>query len=155
MRRRVTEEQIRLAKAVDLITYMKQYEPQELIRTGPHDYKTATHSSLCISDNGLWHWFSHDIGGRGALNYLIQVKGMDFTTKPFSMLWGLVTTPGVTSGRFLILRRIASEPTAFSTVGRPAAVSALPVWHSTSGMDGTAMGEPLRMICSIVNLPRT
>lgn len=80
MRRRVTEEQIRLAKAVDLITYMKQYEPQELIRTGPHDYKTATHSSLCISDNGLWHWFSHDIGGRGALNYLIQVKGMDFVS---------------------------------------------------------------------------
>ena len=78
MRRRVTGEEIRLAKAVDLITYMKQYEPQELIRTGPHDYKTATHSSLCISDNGLWHWFSHDIGGRGALNYLIQVKGMDY-----------------------------------------------------------------------------
>ena len=52
MRQRVTEEQIRLAKSVDLISYMKQYEPQELIRTGPHDYKTATHSSLCISDNG-------------------------------------------------------------------------------------------------------
>ena len=80
MRQRVTEEQIRLAKSVDLISYMKQYEPQELIRTGPHDYKTATHSSLCISDNGLWHWFSHGVGGRGALNYLIQVKGMDFVS---------------------------------------------------------------------------
>lgn len=80
MRQRVTAEQIRLAKSVDLISYMKQYEPQELIRTGPHDYKTTTHSSLCISDNGLWHWFSHGIGGRGALNYLIQVKGMDFVS---------------------------------------------------------------------------
>lgn len=80
MRQRVTEEQIRLAKSVDLISYMKQYEPQELIRTGPHDYKTVTHSSLCISDNGLWHWFSQNIGGRGALNYLIQVKGMDFVS---------------------------------------------------------------------------
>ena len=80
MRQRVTEEQIRLAKSVDLISYMKQYEPQELIRTGPHDYKTTTHSSLCISDNGLWHWFSHGVGGRGALNYLIQVKGMDFVS---------------------------------------------------------------------------
>lgn len=58
----------------------RAYEPEELIRTGPHDYKTATHSSLCISDNGLWHWYSRGIGGRGALNYLIQVKGMDFVS---------------------------------------------------------------------------
>ena len=80
MRQKVTEEQIRQAKSVDLLSYMRQYDPRELIRTGPHDYKTATHSSLCISDNGLWHWFSRGIGGRGALNYLIQVKGMDFVS---------------------------------------------------------------------------
>lgn len=80
MRQRVTAEQIKIAKSIDLINYMKQYEPMELIRTGPHDYKTASHSSLCISDNGLWHWFSHNIGGRGALNYLIQVKEMDFVS---------------------------------------------------------------------------
>lgn len=73
MRERVTTDQIKLARTVDLISYMQQYEPEELIRTGPHDYKTATHSSLCISDNGLWHWYSRGIGGRGALNYLIQV----------------------------------------------------------------------------------
>lgn len=74
MRERVTTDQIKLARTVDLISYMQQYEPEELIRTGPHDYKTATHSSLCISDNGLWHWYSRGIGGRGALNYLIQVN---------------------------------------------------------------------------------
>lgn len=80
MRERVTTNQIKLARTVDLISYMQRYEPEELIRTGPHDYKTATHSSLCISDNGLWHWYSRGIGGRGALNYLIQVKGMDFVS---------------------------------------------------------------------------
>ena len=80
MRERVTTDQIKLARTVDLISYMQRYEPEELIRTGPHDYKTATHSSLCISDNGLWHWYSRGIGGRGALNYLIQVKGMDFVS---------------------------------------------------------------------------
>ncbi|MEE0709761.1 MAG: hypothetical protein UCO57_13410, partial [Gemmiger sp.] len=73
MDERVTTDQIKMARTVDIISYMKQYEPEELIRTGPHDYKTATHSSLCISDNGLWHWYSRGIGGRGALNYLIQV----------------------------------------------------------------------------------
>lgn len=80
MGQKVTKEQIQRAKEVNLITYMRQYEPNELVRAGPHDYKTVTHSSLCISDNGLWHWFSHNIGGRGALNYLIQVKGMDFVS---------------------------------------------------------------------------
>lgn len=80
MRERVTTDQIKLARTVDLISYMQRYEPEELIRTGPHDYKTATHSSLCISDNGLWHWYSRGIGGRGALDYLIQVKGMDFVS---------------------------------------------------------------------------
>lgn len=54
MRERVTTDQIKLARTVDLISYMQRYEPEELIRTGPHDYKTATHSSLCISDNGLY-----------------------------------------------------------------------------------------------------
>ena len=73
MGERVTTDQIKMARTVDIISYMKQYEPEELIRTGPHDYKTATHSSLCISDNGLWHWYSRGIGGCGALNYLIQV----------------------------------------------------------------------------------
>lgn len=62
MRERVTTDQIKLARTVDLISYMQRYEPEELIRTGPHDYKTATHSSLCISDNGLWHWYSRGIG---------------------------------------------------------------------------------------------
>ena len=80
MGERVTTDQIKMARTVDIISYMKQYEPEELIRTGPHDYKTATHSSLCISDNGLWHWYSRGIGGRGALNYLIQVKQMDFVS---------------------------------------------------------------------------
>lgn len=46
MRERVTTDQIKLARTVDLISYMQRYEPEELIRTGPHDYKTATHSSL-------------------------------------------------------------------------------------------------------------
>jgi hypothetical protein len=28
--------------------------------------------------NGLWKWWSRDIGGRSALDYLIKVRGMDF-----------------------------------------------------------------------------
>lgn len=91
MGERVTTDQIKMARTVDIISYMQQYEPEELIRTGPHDYKTATHSSLCISDNGLWHWYSRGIGGRGALNYLIQVI-LRTTRKSTNFCSGLITT---------------------------------------------------------------
>ena len=74
---RVTKEQIEHAKQLDLLTYMRLYEPHDLVRKG-NDYCTREHDSLTISENGLWHWFSREIGGRTALQYLIKVKRMDF-----------------------------------------------------------------------------
>ncbi len=74
---RVTKEQIEHAKQLDLLTYMRLYEPHELVRKG-NDYCTREHDSLTISENGLWHWFSRGIGGQTALQYLIKVKEMDF-----------------------------------------------------------------------------
>lgn len=50
MRQRVTAEQIRLAKSVDLISYIKQYELQEQVRTIT---KNLTHNSFCINDNRM------------------------------------------------------------------------------------------------------
>lgn len=76
---RVTEEQVRSAKALDLLSYMRLYEPQNLVRKG-NDYCTREHDSLIISENGLWHWKSRDVGGKTALQYLIKVKNMDFVT---------------------------------------------------------------------------
>jgi hypothetical protein len=76
---RVTEEQVRSAKALDLLSYMRLYEPQNLVRRG-NDYCTKEHDSLIISANGLWHWKSRDIGGKTALQYLIKVRNMDFVS---------------------------------------------------------------------------
>ena len=76
---RVTKEQIKSAKALDLLSYMRLYEPQNLIKKG-HDYCTKEHDSLIISENGLWHWKSRDIAGKTALQYLIKVKDMDFVS---------------------------------------------------------------------------
>lgn len=73
----VSKEQIAQAKEIDLLSYLQQYEPQELKRTGPHEYCTITHDSLKIS-NGKWNWFSRGIGGKTALDYLIKVREMDF-----------------------------------------------------------------------------
>ena len=71
----VTPEQIQRAKRMDLLTYLQYYEPHELVRFSGNVYTTRTHDSLKIS-NGKWNWWSHGIGGRSALDYLIKVRGM-------------------------------------------------------------------------------
>lgn len=65
------------AKKMDLLTYLRNYEPQELVRFSGDVYCTKTHDSLKIS-NGKWCWHSRGIGGRSALDYLIKVNGMKF-----------------------------------------------------------------------------
>ena len=72
-----TNEQIAKAREMDLYTYLKTYEPQELVHFGGSTYCTREHDSLKIS-NGKWYWFSRGIGGRSALDYLIKVKGLPF-----------------------------------------------------------------------------
>ncbi|WP_278244197.1 hypothetical protein [Ethanoligenens harbinense] len=34
----VSKEQIARAKEWDLLSYLRRYEPDELVRTGPHEY---------------------------------------------------------------------------------------------------------------------
>ena len=70
----VTEEQIAEAKRWDLLSYLQAYEPGELKKSGPREYRTRSHDSLVIS-NGKWHWCSRNMGGRTALDYLIKVRG--------------------------------------------------------------------------------
>ena len=62
---------------MDLLSYLQQYEPQEVVRVSRRVYSTKTHDSLKIS-NGMWMWWSHGIGGKTALEYLIQVRGLPF-----------------------------------------------------------------------------
>lgn len=73
----IAPELIIKAKEIDLLTYLKHYEPNELVKESQKQYCTKTHNSLKIS-NGYWNWFSRGIGGRNALDYLIKVKGYSF-----------------------------------------------------------------------------
>lgn len=73
----VAPEVILKAKEMDLLTYLKNYEPYELVRISGNAYCTKTHDSLKIS-NGKWMWWSRGFGGYNALDYLIKVKGMTF-----------------------------------------------------------------------------
>jgi hypothetical protein len=73
----VTKEQVAAAREVDLLSYLQAHEPQELVRSAPGEYRTASHSSLVISKN-KWYWNRGGFGGASALDYLMKVRGMGF-----------------------------------------------------------------------------
>ncbi len=73
----VDPEIIAEVKRVDLLTYLQEREPDELVRISPGVYCTKEHDSLKIS-NGKWFWWSRDLGGRSALDFLVKVRDMAF-----------------------------------------------------------------------------
>lgn len=73
----IPPEVIEQARQIDLLSYMKAFEPNELVRISGNNYTTRTHDSLKIS-NGKWMWWSQRIGGYNALDYLIKVKEYSF-----------------------------------------------------------------------------
>ena len=73
----VSEEQVARAREIDLLSYLRAYEPSELKPDGPGRYTTVTHGSLVIS-NGKWNWNAGGVAGVSALDYLIKIRGMGF-----------------------------------------------------------------------------
>ena len=73
----IEPELVAKAKEMDLLTYLKNYEPGQLVKLPGGEYCTKEHDSLKIS-NGKWCWWSRGIGGRSALDYLIKVKDYSF-----------------------------------------------------------------------------
>ena len=73
----IPKEDIQRAREMDLLTYLTYYEPGNLKHVSGNVFSTVEHDSLIIN-NGKWCWFSRQIGGKSALDYLIKVKGMPF-----------------------------------------------------------------------------
>ena len=88
----ILPEVVARAREVDLLTYLRTYEPQELVHFGGGTYCTREHGSLKIS-NGKWCWFSRGIGGYSALDYLIKVKEMPFTQAVETIMGNLSAAP--------------------------------------------------------------
>ena len=90
----IAQEVITEAKRMDLLTYLREYEPSELVKFSSNTYTTRTHDSLKIS-NGKWMWWSRGIGGKSALDYLIKVRGMEFVEAVQTIMGnGSVSFPG-------------------------------------------------------------
>lgn len=73
----IPKEIVAEAREIDLLTYLKNYEPNELVEVCRGTYTTKTHDSLKIS-NGLWYWFTKQVGGKNAIDYLMKVKDYSF-----------------------------------------------------------------------------
>ena len=73
-----SKDEIARAKQIDIYSYLKNKNPDELVYFSRGTYTTREHDSLKIS-NGMWYWFSKGIGGKSALDHLIQVKEYSFT----------------------------------------------------------------------------
>ena len=72
----LSKEQLAEARQVDLLTYLQEREPHELVRSAPGEHRTVSHGSLVIS-NGAWYWNRGGFGGVSALDYLVKVQGVD------------------------------------------------------------------------------
>ena len=72
----ISKADLEQARQIDLLTYLKICEPHELIPMGRDKYKLKSHDSLKLS-NGKWFWWTQNIGGVSALDYLVKVKGMN------------------------------------------------------------------------------
>jgi len=64
-------------RAVSLWDYIEHYDRAAWRKIGRH-YFNVEHDSLCVSENGKWHWQSRGEGGTTALDYLMMVKGLSF-----------------------------------------------------------------------------
>lgn len=109
----LSKDQIAAAREMDLLTYLRRFEPQELVHIGGDTYATRTHDSLKIS-NGKWCWWSRNIGGTNALDYLTRVEGLSFLDAVQRILGELPRVP------------TKSEPTALL----PKTEFALPPKHT-------------------------
>lgn len=75
------QKNIEAARSVTIMQYLATCHPGELVRKTDDEYCTKTHSSLVITPSkDLFHWFSQNIGGRSALDYMTNVERVDFVS---------------------------------------------------------------------------
>lgn len=71
----VPPEELERARNCDLLTYLEATQPEDLVSLRNGAFCLRSHDSLKIS-NGKWYWWSRGIGGKSALDYLVQGEGV-------------------------------------------------------------------------------
>ena len=86
MRDYIPPELLKKAKEMDLLTYLMNFNPSELVKITEDTYSTKTHDSLIISNN-LWHRFSTNEGGKTPWGHRL-LGHRDHRTRQVSPLYG-------------------------------------------------------------------
>ena len=68
----VTKDQLERARQISVLEYVLRYESKNLKRVGG-EYRLRDHESLAVGEKG-WYWHSRDIGGKTALDFLVDVR---------------------------------------------------------------------------------
>ena len=79
---------------MDLLTYLQNFEPGELVHVTGNTWSVRDHDSLKIS-NGKWMWWSRGFGGASALDYLVKVRGDPFTKAVEKILGQAAAEPSI------------------------------------------------------------
>ena len=75
---RYDETTVEQARNTDMLTFFSRYMGFTFKVKGT-EYRCREHPSLSVKNDRLtWYWHSRSVGGRGALDFLIKVEGMDF-----------------------------------------------------------------------------
>lgn len=123
------QKNIEAARSVTIMQYLATCHPGELVRKTDDEYCTKTHSSLVITPSkDLFHWFSQNIGGRSALDYMTNVERVDFvsavrflnnlTPVPVSSQMAKMPTPTKQQKALLGLLGMAMNRTEPISIGR-------------------------------------
>jgi len=94
----VSKDQLERARQIPVLDYVLRYESENIKRVGG-EYRLRDHKSLAVGIKGFY-WHSREIGGKTALDFLIDVRGYRLADavcfllneKPHSM--GRTDSPG-------------------------------------------------------------
>ncbi|MDR1736770.1 MAG: DUF3991 and toprim domain-containing protein [Oscillospiraceae bacterium] len=88
---------IEQAKNADFIAFLEKYHGFTFTRKGGA-YRCNEHTSLAVkNDRRSWYWHSHNLGGFGAVDYLVKAERMTFRAA-VAVITG--ATPPATATRF-------------------------------------------------------
>lgn len=78
MNRHFSDEEIRQAKNINMLQFMEARLGITFRKIG-NGYVSNEHGSLYVNQDGRkWNWFSKQVGGGNAIDYLCKVEGMKF-----------------------------------------------------------------------------
>lgn len=83
----IKKEDVEKARQINILDYLQE---NQIERFGSTGYRLSADHSLKINKEGQWYWWTQNIGGHNALDYMIKVEGYSFQDAVLKLLDGNV-----------------------------------------------------------------